>query len=261
MFPYIHIGKQTLPMFSIMAALGALAAIGVFFLLTKKLGIKNKERDNLILLFPVIVLGGIFGAMIYDKIAHWGETPWYQPAGLAFSGGLIGGGILFFALYPKIMKKENRDLKKHLNLFTPCLVIAHCFGRIGCFLAGCCFGRETDSFLGVMFPEGSIAHEQLGHAAYVYPTQLFEAAFLLLLFAVLLFLAIKNKSKYNFCIYLVSYGVWRFFIEFLRGDNRGNVSDILSPSQLLSIIIVAAGVAAFFIFKKYGSNTVAKNEE
>ena len=121
-----------------------------------------------------------------------------------------------------------------------CITIAHGFGRVGCFMAGCCYGIETDSWLGVQFPH-------LAHA--VYPTQLFEALFLFALSAILFYIAIKKRSAYTLPLYLLSYGIFRFCLEFLRGDNRGELLSSLSPSQWFSIIAIISAILVFFIIK------------
>ena len=107
---------------------------------------------------------------------------------MTFYGGLVGGIISFIIGYNLFVKNQH----KNANFFTDimpiaaaCITIAHGFGRIGCFMAGCCYGVETDSWLGVKFP-------QLAHA--VYPTQLFEAIFLLALSGILFYIAIKKRS-------------------------------------------------------------------
>ena len=88
--------------------------------------------------------------------------------GLTFIGGLIGGTLCFLTIYLFFRKKYTTRLYRMTSILPCCILIAHAFGRIGCFFAGCCYGKETDSFLGVQFP-------QLSHP--VYPTQLYEAVF------------------------------------------------------------------------------------
>ena len=83
----------------------------------------------------------------------------------------------------------------------------------------------------------------------VYPTQLYEAAFLILLSVILLLLAYKKDFKYNICIYLSSYGIFRFFLEFLRGDDRGFTLLSLSPSQLISILALIASIITYLKLK------------
>lgn len=246
MYPNIEIFGNKLPVFSMAFAIGVLLALVALFAGAKKYKLKEGEIDNLCMMIPIIFLGGYFSAMIFDKIAHWGEKPWYYPAGIAFSGGLIGAVVLFLLFYNKVMKKQHRNMALHIELLIPCVIIAHSIGRIGCFFAGCCYGKPTDSFLGVIFPSGSLAAEHYGEGVRILPTQLIEAFFLLTLFFVVYFLIPRYKKA---PVYLISYGVFRFIIEFFRGDNRGEVSSILSPSQIWSFAIVFGGIFVIFFYQ------------
>jgi phosphatidylglycerol:prolipoprotein diacylglycerol transferase len=133
-----------------------------------------------------------------------------------------------------------------MNTLITGVVLAHAFGRIGCFFAGCCYGIPTDSYLGVIFPHGH-AHEAFPNQL-IYPTQLFESAFLFLLFFLLT--NIKAFKKQETVVYLIGYGVWRIFIEFFRGDNRGSIFAFIyteynafpSPSQYLSLVMIIIGI-------------------
>ena len=241
MLKYIKIGNQEVPMFTLMIALGALCAILILFKTLKYRKIDQNYSDKLFLLIPFIFIGAIVGAMVFDKIAHWGENgaKWYEPAGISFAGGLILGAIMFCVGHLLIMKQGFKGFLKDAELFIIPILIAHAFGRIGCFMGGCCYGKPSDSFLAVTFPEGSLQHEQYGYITPVLPTQLFESAFLFIFAAVMLW----KVPKYRLPIYLVGYGVFRFFLEYLRGDNRGELSSIFSPSQITSIIFILAGAA------------------
>ncbi len=127
---------------------------------------------------------------------------------------------------------------------TPPFILFHFCGRIGCFFGGCCYGKATDSCLGIVFPDNPAAgiyHNGIK----CYPTQLFEAfALLIILIAVC---AIKNKI---FC-YLLFYSVCRFVIEFFRGDERGYISQFISPAQTISIVVFVFSVIKLStVFKK-----------
>ena len=143
---------------------------------------------------------------------------------MTFIGGLIGGVACFLAIYFIFRKKYTARLYEVISLLPCSILIAHAFGRIGCFFAGCCYGKETDSFLGVQFPD-------LPHP--VHPTQLYEAAFLFVLFAVSVYLILKKDFKHNLSLYLIAYGVFRFLIEYVRGDDRGELVGFVSPLTVL----------------------------
>ena len=177
---------------------------------------------------------------IFDSLKETSTNPLFS---MTFFGGLVGGVITFIIGYYLYIKRhyKNSNFTEDVLVIAPaCITVAHGFGRIGCFLAGCCYGKQTDSIFGVNFP----------HLSYnVYPTQLFEAIFLLTLASILFLLAYKYKNKYTFSIYLLFYGIFRFLIEFIRGDDRGAYFLSFSPSQLFSIICVLISIILFFYFK------------
>jgi phosphatidylglycerol:prolipoprotein diacylglycerol transferase len=161
---------------------------------------------------------------------------------MTFLGGLIGGVVVFLIVYAFMRKRYTTRLFEVLSI-VPCVItIAHGFGRIGCFFAGCCYGKPTDSFLGVTFP---------GHLHAVHPTQLYEAAFLFILFGIFMFLLLKYDFKYNFNVYLIAYGTFRFLLEFVRGDHRGQLLGFISPSQTWSLCMVLIGIGLIFLMKKW----------
>ena len=154
--------------------------------------------------------------------------------GFVFYGGLIGG-IIFMLLPGKIHKIKTEKYIEHYVFLIP---LIHAFGRIGCFLAGCCYGRETTSRFGVVFPEGGLAPAGVK----LIPTQLISSAGDFLIMIVLLLYYRKNKKdgtpgNVGF-LYMLLYGVGRFLVEFLRNDNRGGAW-MFSTSQWISMVIVA----------------------
>lgn len=162
--------------------------------------------------------------------------------GFVVYGGIIGGIIGAF-LYCKVKKLA---VLKYFDIAIPSLALAQGFGRIGCFLAGCCYGRETDAWYGVTFTNSPFAPNGVA----LIPTQLISSAADFLHFAILVYIT-KKKEKDGVVVaaYLIFYSVGRFLIEMLRNDPRGNVS-VLSTSQFISVITLAAGVGALALLKK-----------
>ena len=199
-----------------------------------------------------IILGFVF-ANLFQNLYNFLENPssFSWSWAMTFYGGLIGG-VSFFLLgyFLFIKKKYGPQMHDFLIIAPACITVAHGFGRIGCFCAGCCYGIETDSWLGVTFP--GMTHK-------VFPTNLFEAIFLLVLSLVLLFLALKKNCIYNMPIYMMSYGAWRFGIEFIRGDHRGSFVGSLSPSQFWSILLFVAGVI-YLIYLLIKKNRLPKEK-
>ena len=129
------------------------------------------------------------------------------------------------------------------DLLTAVIPLGHAFGRIGCFFYGCCYGRESDAWCAVTFPAGSPSWVEHGRKMVsVLPTQLFEAAALLALFAALMFLWRQRKGRDGLIVgaYMLGYAFIRFGIEYLRGDPRAAVGPF-SISQTISIGLAIAG--------------------
>ena len=128
---------------------------------------------------------------------------------------------------------------KTLLLVAPlCILVAHAFGRIGCLMAGCCHG----TYLGSDYVFGGIYMKGGSGWGYYVPTQLYESIFLFIDFAVLSLLLVKKNANYIMPAYLISYGVFRFIIEFVRDDYRG-FEGIMSPSQWTSTLFILGGIA------------------
>ncbi len=228
-------------MYGLMIAIGIL---GTFITLTlggKKLGINEKFLDFTFFLGIGAIVIGFLSASLFQAVYNYIENPeagFHFGQSMTFMGGLIGGVVSFLIVYFIVRNRLSGRIVDVISLVPCCITIAHGFGRIGCFFAGCCYGVETDSFLGVKFPN-------LPNP--VHPTQLYEAAFLFILFGVMLFLLLRYNFKHNMSIYLISYGIFRFLLEFIRGDHRGELVTGISPSQFWSIPMVLLGVALFFL--------------
>ena len=153
-------------------------------------------------------------------------------------------------------KKKNIHVKEFNKVFLTapiCITIAHAFGRLGCLMSGCCHGAllsRTEYVFGGIWMRATSS--TIGGWGYYVPTQLYEALFLFVLTAILTVMYFKRVNVIM-AIYLISYGLWRMFIEFFRADDVGElVPNTISPSQWQSIIFILAGVAliVFYILKK-----------
>ena len=162
-----------------------------------------------------------------------------ESTGATFYGGLIGGTVLFIVIYFVVGHFLFKDKyhKSHLrtasDIAPACICIAHGFGRLGCLMAGCCYGAKCDAWY-------CIEMVNLGYK--VVPVQLFEAIYLIGLSIVFLLLFKKGK-KYLMPVYMIAYALWRFVAEILRNDYRGEtVVDFLTPSQFVSVLLLAGGL-------------------
>ena len=218
------------------------------------------RRDLSNMIFSLMV-AGLVGSRAAYVIEHWSSEFAARPmdvvrvdqGGLMFYGGLILAIATFFVW---CVAKRERPLAL-ADLLCTVVPLGHACGRIGCFFYGCCYGRRCASPFAVEFPRHSPAwYQQLNdglidhtaaHALPVLPTQLFEAAALLALFAALYF-GYRRYRRHTAALYLVGYGVIRFALEYLRGDPRAAVGPF-SISQTISIIMIALG-ATFFAYGK-----------
>ena len=137
-------------------------------------------------------------------------------------------------------KEHIRNLRTITDIAAPCIAIAHGFGRIGCLMAGCCYGAETDAWYGI--------HMQ-NIDKKVVPIQLFEALILFALFGLFLYRVLKGRT-YNLPLYMAVYGIWRFLIEYARDDYRGyTFISFLTPSQLTAIAMIIGAAILFAVMK------------
>jgi phosphatidylglycerol:prolipoprotein diacylglycerol transferase len=226
--------------YGLMIMLGIIAAL---FLLSYRSKEKQYNEDNIWDMAILAIICGIIGGKVLYIITDI-KYIIQQPSVLKNIGngfviyGAVLGGILAVYLY---CKKKCWDVLSVFDLVIPSLPLAQGFGRIGCFLAGCCYGGVTTLPIGVEFSNSPFAPANV----HVHPTQIYSSIFDFMLAFFLLWYARKERKKGRvFSLYLIIYSVGRFLIEFLRADPRGNVS-IFSTSQFISLFIVVIGVVVF----------------
>ncbi|MBE6597256.1 MAG: prolipoprotein diacylglyceryl transferase [Ruminococcaceae bacterium] len=248
MYPY-----EILPgidMYVICLSLAALSAIIIYRLLADRAKIGARLQNLCIFTAIGAIAFGYLSAVFFQafyNIKKYGKFVINSSTGATFYGGLIGGALFFLLVYFLVGKKIFPDGRHKKSFFTIadiaacCIAIAHALGRVGCLMVGCCYGKETDAWYGIYMVDLEKK---------VIPTQLFEAIFLLILFAVFV-LMVKNKMTYCLQIYLCAYGVWRFIIEYFRDDYRGTtIIEATTPSQLTAIFMVAAGILLIVLQRK-----------
>ena len=239
------IGRFTIHGYGLMIGLGFLLAVFIGNYRAKLRGLSPDHFTNIAIF---VLLFGFMGGKLLFIIVEFKDF-WANPLGALGSEGFVvyGGiitGILTILIYCRVKKISAMS---YLDLFAPSVAVNQGIGRIGCFLAGCCYGRETNSRFGVIFPEGCLAPAGVR----LIPTQLISAAGMLLIAAGLIFYA--KKAKYRLTVtgfYLLSYSIGRFFVEFLRNDYRGSVG-IFSTSQFISLFLFVISIATLvFAYKK-----------
>ena len=247
MFPNIVIGSVKIPMYTLMLDVGGIAFLLVTYALMYR---REKVKDHTFIRVLIVSIPGAIvlylSAFFFNSLFHSIEAGKLEIGGITWLGGVIGAFPFMIFLIHKFVPAAKGNALTYFSLMVPGIVIAHGLGRLGCFFAGCCYGGVTDSIFGVSFPAGSHAAHQYpggpnGGSLPLLPTQLFEAVFELVLFVVMI-ATYKKTRKYNIEIYCITYGVFRFVMEFLRGDERGGTGFFLTPSQLICVILWIAAV-------------------
>lgn len=238
------IGKVEIHGYGLMIGLGILCCLLLGLYRAKK---KDMSQEAVLDIALIAVFAGFLGAKILFVIVEFREFIEDPLAVLGSEGFVVYGGIIAGVAGVMIYcRRKGYLFLEYFDLLVPSLAVAQGFGRIGCFLAGCCYGRETASILGVAFPEGGLAPAGVS----LLPTQLFSAAGDFIIAAWLLLYNRKAKHIGDVgAMYLLLYGIGRFFLEFLRADDRGALG-FLSTSQLISIVIVIVSLVMFRKNKK-----------
>lgn len=248
MFPRLfQIGSFYLPTYGVLVATGVLIGLWISVRNSEKQGINGDDAWNLGI---IMVLSGIIGAKVLYVINDWSSyaNNWREifsintlQAGGVFSGGLLAA-LVMAAWY---MRRHRMPVLRTTDGFAPGLAFGHVLGRFGCFSAGCCYGKPTNHFWGVVFTN-PLAREISGTplGVRIQPTQLIEAAAEFFNFVFLMWLFRRKKFDGQiFAGFMILYGIERYFIEFLRDDpGRGEVfGGLMTGTQLISICLVISG--------------------
>lgn len=238
-------------LYPLLIVIGLVLALFLIQKYFKSIGKKPVMATDFQILVVASTAIGLVFALLFQNLYDFIEDPstYTFTWGLTFFGGLIGGVVSFFAGYFLFVRKKYPNSFSCLSVIAGgAIPLAHAMGRVGCFLAGCCYGKPIDetspfAWMGIKF---------LTTDTKVYPTNLMEALFLFVLAGVLIYLAFKLNSRLTLGIYCVSYGVFRFLIEYLRGDHRGNFIPGISPSQFWALLLIVLGIVyiVYLIVKK-----------
>ncbi len=251
----LTIGNVTIHGYGLMIAIGACVALFIAEALAKKKGL---DADIMYLFLPVCIIGGLLGAKLLFCIVEIKAFLHNPMAVLAGNGFVVYGGIIAgIASAVLLCKIKKLVFLQYFDVIMPGVAIAQGFGRIGCFLAGCCYGRETTSLIGIAFTNSNFAP----NGVKLIPTQLFSAAGMFII-GIILIIYSKRKRKDGQVgsLYLILYSIGRFVIEFFRSDYRGEIG-VFSTSQFISLFIFLIGVALYINYGNRGGQVVdAEND-
>jgi phosphatidylglycerol---prolipoprotein diacylglyceryl transferase len=234
-----QIGSFTIYWYGILAALGFLTA---FWTSSRRAPREGLPAEAVIDLAPWLIGGAIVGARVFYVATHWqadfaGQPIWrvFAPrSGLVWYGGLIGASLATIVH----ARRAKVSLWKLADVIAPTIALGHAFGRIGCLMTGCCYGRPTNLPWAIQFPA-----DHWTRGVPVHPTQIYEALLNALLFAGLT--SMYRRKRFDgqiFAAYLMGYAVLRAFVEAFRGDYpQYYFGGHITPAQMLSVGILAAG--------------------
>ncbi|MBN1385339.1 MAG: prolipoprotein diacylglyceryl transferase [Elusimicrobia bacterium] len=244
MFPtLLKIGFLEFHTYGFFVALGFLIGFKTLLRYGKKSGISVATVESLAFLTFITSLVGARLFYVLISLEEFIRSPidilkiWQ--GGLVFWGGLLSGivTVIIFSV------KHRIPLWKLADIFAPALAIGHSLGRIGCFFAGCCYGIPTDLLCGVVFPENSLAP----YGMKLFPVQLLSSLLLFILFLILNYA--WNKKRFDgqiSLVYTLLFSSGRFFIEFLRGDFRGTEVFGITPTQIVSVLMLIVSTIFYY---------------
>jgi phosphatidylglycerol---prolipoprotein diacylglyceryl transferase len=250
MFPTIfQIGNFSLHTYGLLIAVGFLLGIGLALREARREGIpQEKVLDLSFYIIFAAILGSRLLFVLINYAYYW-EHPWAFFK--VWEGGLVfyGGFILAFLTGIFYLKKQALPFWKMGDLLAPSIALGQVFGRLGCFAAGCCFGKTTDLPWAVTFRDPqSLAPTGIP----LHPTQLYEALTTFLIFLILM--ALKRRPffpGFRLLTYLFLYGSVRWFLEFFRGDYRGNLAGgAWSDTQYISLLLVFFSIIMALYLRK-----------
>lgn len=245
MLPYINIFGLKIPAYALMVLLGALVSAAIVAYRRRSAAF---PASDLWLSCLLAGFGAFLGAKLLffitagaDIVKLWGQFSdkkflMYNlvGSGFVFYGGLIGG-LIMLKVYAASFEVSFSEL---LYLLVPTIPLVHAFGRVGCFMAGCCYGQENHRF-GLCFPNSLGGPRDIP----LLPIQLLEAGILVLIFAVLIIRSRQVKNGLRLLgLYLVLYPPVRFVLEFFRGDPGRGFCFSFSTSQWISLILFPIGL-------------------
>lgn len=214
----------------------------------KKIGL---SRDEILSYTFWVVVGGIFGARIYYVLFTWRDYYASYPleifalwhGGLAIHGGIMGGALAAY-LYARVKQLRYLEL---VDITAPLLALGQAFGRFGNFMNGDAYGIPTRLPWGVVFPPGTAAGDEFPGQP-IHPVMLYEMVLNLISFFILWKLREGNYRKgFIFLLYLLNYGVIRFFVSFFRADSL--MMGRVRAAHVISLFFIIVSIALILIFR------------
>lgn len=240
-----ELGRLTIHWYGVMVALGFLVGLWT----ASRRGLRAGVSAEAVLdLGPWLIAGAILGARTLYVATYWREWFAGKPflevfkiwhGGLVYYGGLVGASLGYLLC----VRWKKLPLWKVADILAPSIALGYVFGRIGCLLNGCCYGRPCNLPWAIRFPEGNPSGAPTSP---VHPTEIYESLLNLVLYAGLA--GLYRRKKFDgqvFGAYLVGYALLRSFVEMFRGDypQYQYLGGRITPAHLVSVLILATGLA------------------
>lgn len=242
------IGPLTVHTYGVLIAIGFVTGLMVAIKTGKKYGIDPQRIMDISFLLIIMGIIGSRIAYILMNLSYYSANPleifkiWQ--GGLVFSGGLLAAIIAAFLYF----KRHRMDILQMGDIFAPSIAIGQAFGRIGCFMAGCCYGRETSVSWSVVFTNPDSIAPLYKH---LHPTQLYDSLSNIIIFVILMLLSARKKFNGQIFIwFLIMHSTARLIIERFRGDDRGIFPGTgWTMTQFIAILILFTSIGALYYLK------------
>jgi phosphatidylglycerol:prolipoprotein diacylglycerol transferase len=248
-----QLGPFTVHWYGVLVALGFLAGLWTAGCRAPLSGIAS---EKILDIGPWLIVGAIVGARVLYVISFWDEefarAPithvfMIQKGGLVYYGGLIGSSLAYI-IYAVVRKLP---FWRVADILAPSVALGYVFGRLGCLMNGCCYGKVCKLPWAVHFPETHSTHGQAVH-----PTQIYDSLLNLLLYAALAWLYRRKKFDGQvFGFYLVGFAITRSTVEFFRGDYPSYYAGWITPAHLVSVGTLLAGLILLWVLRKPAKTT------
>jgi phosphatidylglycerol:prolipoprotein diacylglycerol transferase len=248
-----ELGPLTVYTYGVLLAAAYLLGLQLALVRARRQGLDAQRVMDLGIL---VIVSALVGAKLLLVVVDFDQFR-ADPAALfsiARSGGVFYGGLIFaVAAAFWYLRRHPLPFWSTCDVFAPGIALGHVIGRMGCFFAGCCWGRPTTLPWGITF-SNPLAAELVGTPLGVslHPTQIYEAGAELLILVGLLAFERRGRTfpGRTFWVYMLVYAVSRFVIEFFRGDERGMVLGMLSTSQFISAVLVPLSIAMLLVLSR-----------
>ena len=235
--------------------LAAAYLLGLYFAIARARA-RSLDGNRVMDLGIYIILSALVGAKLLLMVVefdHFRQNPAeivmiLRSGGVFYGGLLLAGGVAFWFL-----RRHQLPLWTTCDAFAPGIALGQAVGRIGCLMAGCCYGKPTELPWGITFTNTlAAAHSGTPLKINLHPTQLYESGATLLILGLLLIAERYTRSfpGRTFWTYLLLYPMARFFIEFYRGDPRGTVFDLFSTSQFVSLLLIPLSIVMLIVLRR-----------